>query len=411
MGDVQTGPGWCRAERIALLSQVANQRGALVVCGAPRELGTANLWVRDALVIAQRRGWVQTTAYEKEARVGRPMIGWAPRRWVINGADERAALAAAIAKNPAAQQLLAVKRPVVDHIDNHAPVVDESTSDNNATPSGVEGDTMIDVKKMAADAAAAREKINQGIAERRQSGATPLEAIADEVYAQHVRGVRWADTVAHFGCSSSVYYSARKLGKERAEAAAEAARKAEAEAEAEAARKAEAEAEAERKAAARKAAADAAAEVRALSLRLAAEADAAIAAEAQAKRKAANEAEAQANTPVDDKKVMREAADAMAQIIESSLVAHGIKVVGRVNRAVNTAMSKNRSTSPGRPIFVFELRTDWRLADGVVTPTAASAAPVDEIVKLQAGCDGLRAVLAMAQMQLESMKAAKAGKP
>jgi hypothetical protein len=53
---------------------------------------------------------------------------------------------------------------------------------------------------------------------------------------------------------------------------------------------------------------------------------------------------------------------------------------------------------------MFELRTDWRLADGVVTPTAASAAPVDEIGKLQAGCDGLRAVLAMAQAQLAQLE-------
>jgi hypothetical protein len=404
MGDVQTGPGWCRAERIALLSQVASQRGALVVCGAPRELGTANLWVRDALVIAQRRGWVQATAYEKAARVGRPMIGWAPLRWVINGADERAALAAAIAKNPAAQQLLAVRRPVVDHIDNHAPVVDESTSDNNTTPSGVEGDTMSDVKKLAADAAAARKKVNQGIEERRKSETALVEAIADEVYAQHARGIRWADTVAHFGCASSVYYSARKLGKERAAAAAEAARKA------------EAEAEAERKAAARKAAAESANEMRALALRLAAEADAAIAAEAEAKRKADAACEIPAvqttpNVPADDKMVNREAVDAMAQIIESALVAHGISLVGRINRSVNTKSHHRRRGGSTRPIFVFEFQTDWRLADGVVTPTATSAAPVDEIGKLQAGCDGLRAVLAMAQMQLDNMIAAKAGKP
>jgi hypothetical protein len=371
MGDVQTGPGWCRAERIALLSQVANRRGALVVCGAPRELGTHGLWIRDARVVATHRGWVQTTAYQKNGRPGAPMAAWAPSRWVVNCTHEQAALADAIANSPVAQQHLALVRASGSQSDDLA--LDECI-DNNATPSGVEGDTMSDVKKLAADAAAAREKINQGIAERRESEAALVEAIADEVYAQHARGIRWADTVAHFGCTSSVYYSARKLGKERAEAAAEAARKA------------------------------------------AAEAEARAAAEAEAARKASEGAgilaiQPEPNTTADDKKVMREAADAMAQIIESSLTAQGVKVVGRVNRAVNTAMSKNRSTRPGRPVFVFELRTDWRLADGVVTPTAASAAPVDDVGKLRAGCDGLRAVLAMAETQLDSMIAAKAGKP
>jgi hypothetical protein len=181
--------------------------------------------------------------------------------------------------------------------------------------------------------------------------------MADRVHMLCQQGGRMPEITAKYRCSGWVYNTARKIG--------------------------------ERNAAAREAAARA-------------EADAALAGAGILAIQTAPDASAEAGA---DKKVMREAADAMAQIIESSLVAHGIKVAGRVNRSINTALSKNRSSSPRRPIFMFELRTDWRLADGVVTPTAASAAPVDDVGKLQA-------VLAMmVQMQLDNMNAAKAGKP
>lgn len=382
MPDVLSGPGWCQDERIEMLMQIADSRGALVVCGAPRELGISRHWVRDAQIVAGQRGWVQTTAYEKTARRGRPMTAWAPRRRVVIGTVEQAALSDAIAKSEPAQRWLEMLRQS-DKQDTGRSIAQH----NNRAPFGAEDDTMSkEAQKLASAAAAARAKVKQAIEETRESEAALVNAIADDVHAQHMSGVRWAKTVEHFGCTTSVYYSARKLGKKRAEAAHKAAVEAAAaaEAEAEAARKAEAE-DAERKATA--------------------EADAALAGGGILAVQPATD------TASDARKELRDAANAIAQIIESALVAHGIKVVkNQINRSVNVSLRKNRSDI-NRPMFMFELRTDWRLADGIVTPTAASAAPDDEIGKLRTGCDGLRAVLAMAQMQLDAMVAAKSGKP
>lgn len=266
-------------------------------------------------------------------------------------------------------------------------------------------------------------------AEARMAERVQAEAIADDVWRLYMQGIPEREIQAQFNCSKWTYFTARKIGKRQATARqvaddAEAEREARTAAEAEMARKAATE-DAERKAAARKAAAESAAEVRALSLRLAAEADAAI--KAEAARKAAADAEAERNAAADVASVSGGAPEAhmdpihgadmktglrmtsavMAEIIVSALSAHGIKVVNnQINRSINTKSRKVRA-SVDQPVFIFELRTDWRPEDGIVTPpslTVASAAPSDEISRV-------RAVLAMVQAQLDIMSTAKSGNP
>jgi hypothetical protein len=193
------------------------------------------------------------------------------------------------------------------------------------------------------------------------------EAMADRVHMLCQQGGRMPEITAKYRCSGWVYNTARKIG--------------------------------ERNAAAREAAARA-------------EADAALAGAGILVIQTAPDASAEAS---DGEKVMlRGVADALAEIVHSALSAYGIKVINnKINRSVNRNRGHKRCGRE-QPTFCVEFGTDWRPEDGILTPPsmiATSAASANEISSLHAALARAQAQIAMAQAQLDSMIAAKAGKP
>jgi hypothetical protein len=102
---------WRRVVRLAVLVQLATERGALVVSGVA-ELGDARTWAADAQTIAEHRGWVETTA--RAPGRGRPSTAWAPAGVVVDANAERAALAAAVESNPVANHALGINARFAD---------------------------------------------------------------------------------------------------------------------------------------------------------------------------------------------------------------------------------------------------------------------------------------------------------